>query len=74
MTFARYTKDARSARRVSIGHGTARPGRQRSPQIGQRLAALVAIPRSFIARSTVNQLATPHPVRSAAVRAAPKSP
>jgi hypothetical protein len=74
MTFARYSKDPRSARRRSIGHATARPDSHLAPLIAQRLAAVIAIPHSFIARSTLHQFAASHRPRYAAVRVAPKSP
>jgi hypothetical protein len=74
MTTSRLRKNARSARRSSIGHGTARRDIQISRQIGQRLATFIAARRSFIARNTAYQLAALHRLRSAAALAAPKSP
>ena len=74
MTGARYKKDARSARRFSIGHGSARPRIHLSPQIPQLFAVFVAAPCPISSLLIICRLAASHRPRSAAVSAAAKSP
>jgi hypothetical protein len=74
MTTYRLPKHTRSARRFSIGHGTARRGIQLSRQITQTVATMAAACSSFSSRCTVRQLAASHRLPSAVVPAAPKSP
>ena len=74
MTSSRFRKEAHCACPLSIGHGTARPYVQLSPQIAQEMPALVAVRRAFITRYTVRRLAASLRPISGLVPTAPKSP
>jgi hypothetical protein len=74
MIISRLRKDTRSARRFSLGHGTARRDIQLSRQITQTIATFAPARSLFSSRGTVRQLAASHRLPSAVVRAAPKSP
>jgi hypothetical protein len=56
MTASQSCKSARHTRWLSTGHGRARLGIARSPQIVQQFAELAVTRCSFISRFTVAQL------------------
>jgi len=74
MTPSRLRKTHRLARRLSIGHDTARSDIRQSSQIAQGFTAFIRTPRSFNSLSTACQLAASRRLPSPAVRVAPKSP
>jgi hypothetical protein len=74
MTASQSGKSAPRARRLSTGHGSARPHIRPSSQIIRQLLDLDATRRPFIGRFTVAQLAGLARSKSACSPAAAKSP
>jgi hypothetical protein len=74
MTAPQSRKSARLVRRLSTGHGKARPDIQLSSQTVRQITAFDANRRSFVSRSALGQLAEPPQLQSHTSSAALKSP
>jgi hypothetical protein len=74
MTASQSCKSARHARRLTTGHGRARPDIRHPQQIARQFVEPDAIRRAFISRFTAAQFVASAQFQSASLPAALKSP